>query len=952
MGRGARDTESIDTIASATFRERTAEWHVRPLLLDALTRTRLIEEHAAVSIGVAPISGEVPRGHSPELTRVLDYFRLAPLEGKRVLVAGEAFDEWYLARHPGTPATPLTCDRTRFSSRQSAEHWVFIERVNEFLRSHGHGVEAIGLESDRTRDPVSGDARRMELTAYCDRWSTHAGDSIKFYVNSEDGRPYRADIVRIISGDLNPAGPGFKEELAPGLAGKDCEGRRQEIYSGSYVLVPGAPAMDAVRSFTLQAYIWPTTPGRGLQAIVSRGSARTGAGYALVVAEDGSVGLVLGSEGGSAWRFHTGHTLQSRVWYLVAASYDAHSGEVVVSQTPVVTSGNGGMGPRLLGNSELPVVSTTHVSTSVPPLADTPILIAAASSAPSSGRSIFGGHYTNLESPLQLPLTDALFNGKIDRPRVAAHALSAAQIRDLARAQSAPPESCSQFVVGMWDFSANISAHGIASTHVLDMSGNGLHGHAVNMPARGVTGFNWVGESTGYTQTPEQYAAIHFHDDDVDDARWRLDFEIRLPSSLRSGLYAARLRLVGESGRVGEEYVPFYVRPPRGRPSSRLAVLIPTATYTAYANDRALGDSASIEAEAAKVIGLEPRDLYLMSHPEYGGSLYGVHSDGSGICYWSRLRPILNARPKCRWLVMPGPSSLWGLNADTHLLDWLETKGIAFDVHTDEDLHSEGTDLLAQYRVVLTGSHPEYYSEAMLTAVERYQTNGGRLVYLGGNGFYWVTCFHPDNSAIIEVQRGQAGSRPWAAAPGQYLNAFDGKPGGLWRHRGRIAGKTVGLTCIAQGFESSSYYRRMPDSRRPDCAWIFDGVSSDVVGDYGLQGGGAAGLEIDCAALEFGTPTEAYLLARSEGHASTMMQLPDDILAHCVRGISEGGDTNPAVHADVIYIPLANGGAVFGVGSIAWCGSLSHNDYENDISRITENVIRGFLTRETLASPQ
>ena len=37
------------------------------------------------------------------------------------------------------------------------------------------------------------------------------------------------------------------------------------------------------------------------------------------------------------------------------------------------------------------------------------------------------------------------------------------------------------------------------------------------------------------------------------------------------------------------------------------------------------------------------------------------------------------------------------------------------------------------------------------------------------------------------------------------------------------------------------------------------------------------------------------------------------------------------------------GGAVFSISSIAWCGSLSHDGYANNVSRITENVLRRFL---------
>ena len=33
---------------------------------------------------------------------------------------------------------------------------------------------------------------------------------------------------------------------------------------------------------------------------------------------------------------------------------------------------------------------------------------------------------------------------------------------------------------------------------------------------------------------------------------------------------------------------------------------------------------------------------------------------------------------------------------------------------------------------------------------------------------------------------------------------------------------------------------------------------------------------------------------------------------------------------------------MFSTGSIAWCGCLSHDGYDNAVSRITENVLRRF----------
>ena len=58
----------------------------------------------------------------------------------------------------------------------------------------------------------------------------------------------------------------------------------------------------------------------------------------------------------------------------------------------------------------------------------------------------------------------------------------------------------------------------------------------------------------------------------------------------------------------------------------------------------------------------------------------------------------------------PRGSGVRHLPADLYLLDWLEQMGHRYDVITDEDLHAEGLQLLAPYRVVLTPTHPEYQS--------------------------------------------------------------------------------------------------------------------------------------------------------------------------------------------------------------------------------------------------
>ena len=211
------------------------------------------------------------------------------------------------------------------------------------------------------------------------------------------------------------------------------------------------------------------------------------------------------------------------------------------------------------------------------------------------------------------------------------------------------------------------------------------------------------------------------------------------------------------------------------------------------------------------------------------------------MCYSSRLRPIPNFRPKYRH---GETGSLWGFAADLDLIDWLNARGYRYDVVTDEDLHREGADLLRGYKAVLTGSHPEYYSGAMLDALESFVGGGGRLMYLGGNGFYWVTSYHPDKPHLIEVRKGESGSRAWQARPGEYYHSTSGERGGLWRNRARAPQKLVGVGFSAQGFDASSYFRRMPDSFDPRARFIFEGIGDDEpIGNFGLVGGGAAGHE-------------------------------------------------------------------------------------------------------------
>lgn len=266
--------------------------------------------------------------------------------------------------------------------------------------------------------------------------------------------------------------------------------------------------------------------------------------------------------------------------------------------------------------------------------------------------------------------------------------------------------------------------------------------------------------------------------------------------------------------------------------------------------------------------------------------------------------------------------------------------GHDYDVITDEDLDDEGVELIAPYKAVLTTSHPEYHTAGTLDALAAYTKWGGRLVYLGGNGFYWRVARHRDQPGVLEIRRGEGGIRAWAAEPGEYYNAFDGSYGGLWRRNDRHPQKLCGVGFSAQGLFEGGHCRRRPEADDPRAAWIFEGVDSEILGDFGLSGGGAAGFELDRADRALGTPAHALVVASSEGHGQSFVVVPEELLTHLHTLSGEPGER--LIRADMTYFETQNGGAVFSVGSITFCGSLSHNGYQNDISRILDNVVWRF----------
>ncbi|CAB5695801.1 N,N-dimethylformamidase beta subunit [Delftia tsuruhatensis] len=740
------------------------------------------------------------------------------------------------------------------------------------------------------------------ITGYSDKISVAAGETIAFKVSARPARPYGARLVRIIHGDMNPQGPGYKEEHIPSSIERTYDGREQRIHCGSFAWVGGNRHVARLGAMTLQAIVWPTQPGGRAQTVMCLWNPQTQHGVRLDINARGELEAVLAGAGGTEI-LASGKPLLAREWYSVALSIDAEQGTVTLRQIP----------HRVYARVD--DAACVQQRMAAPALDAQTLLGFAATPALADGRVV----------------GRALMNGKIDRPRLSARALDEAGIRALEDPCFAGMRT--HGVVGVWDFSRRMESETIE-----DISGNQLHGRTVNLPVRAMKGANWTGEEMNWRHAPREYGAMHFHDDAVHDAGWDTDFSLTVPESLPSGLYAAHLRCGDD-----EEFIPFVVRPVPGRTRHRIAYLVPTASYMAYANEHMPTDAPLAQLLTDQVAILRKNDLFLGEQREYGNSCYDVHSDGAGVCYTSRLRPILNMRPKYRsWLGGRG-SALWQFNADTHVIDWLEALGYGFDCLSDEDLHYQGEAALGDHDVLITSSHSEYWSKEMWDAVDAFRARGGRIMSMGGNTWYWRVAFNPVVPGVMEVRRNEDGTRAWAAEPGEYYHSFTGEYGGLWRRQGRAPQMIAGNGFIAQGFDDSSYFLRKEGSFDPRARFIFEGIADDErIGDFGLVGNGAAGLELDHVDRLLGSPPNTLVLASSTGHSDIYQVVAEEIL---INYPGTGGTVSPLVKADLVFYETAAGGAVFSTGSIAWAGSLSHNGYDNNVSRITRNVLDRFLDR-------
>ncbi|KAH8784885.1 hypothetical protein F5883DRAFT_672081 [Diaporthe sp. PMI_573] len=729
-----------------------------------------------------------------------------------------------------------------------------------------------------------------EIVGYAEPWIVTPGDTVAIKVScTEPEYTYRA--VRLIQGiGLEHSPPKAVEEVTEIPRGKS-PGRLQKAMPGSYGQVPSWGSSRQAEGLQVSFHMQPWLLGCSHpQTLVSTLDSIAHTGFSILLNEKDLLDVHVGTEH-KAEVVNTDLRPQKKTWSEVKLTFSGRSVQVSLTHKPFKVE-------------PIPPPTAFEVDLDSEGLVLEPGPLFIAASQLDSG--------SNKGSNLSTGMAD-FFNGRIDGLTFKTHGEQPS-------------------VLAKFDFSLNIS-----SDTIVNVSGHGHNGILVNAPTRAVTGHDWDGSECDWTRAKYGYGAIHFHDDDLDDAAWDTDFTVTIPASARSGAYAVE---VETANGLDTDSITFFVRPTRWTSdnSNKVCLVLSTFTYLAYANERLLDRSSDVFGDDFDVEKtLKSAEFYkIRRHRDFGLSLYDTHSDGSGNCFSSSKRPLLNVRPGYVMWAFSRPREF---SADLMMIGFLERENIPYEILTDHDLHARGSSALHGFNTVITGSHPEYPTLESFNAYTGFARDGGNLMYLGGNGFYWVSALDAGRPHRLEVRRGDVGTRTYTNPGGEHINSLGGRKGGLWRSRGMSCNTLFGIGFSGQGTSPGVPYRRTDASRAPGLAWMFTGVGEGLIGEHGF-GGGASGDEIDRFDVDNGSPEGAVILATSTGHSDEFGITVEDLMFPALKTT---GTQTKLIRSDLVYYVGAGGGAIFSVGSINWYCSLAWDDYDNDIARLTRNVIKGFL---------
>jgi hypothetical protein len=206
------------------------------------------------------------------------------------------------------------------------------------------------------------------------------------------------------------------------------------------------------------------------------------------------------------------------------------------------------------------------------------------------------------------------------------------------------------------------------------------------------------------------------------ECNWIPSYTLAVPQSWPSGVYVAKVTTSVLVPNLIGNYIPFVVRDD-ARTADFLYVQ-PVTTYQAYNN-----------YPSANCVVAE------------GKSLYDWNSSGGRAARVSFRRPLCGNGS--------GGGAGGGSQTDEvfdhemNLIAFLERQGLDVTYATSIDLHRTTPSRLAEYRVIFSVSHDEYWTTAMRDNVEEARDRGVDLAFFAGNAAYWQVRLEDGDQTIV-----------------------------------------------------------------------------------------------------------------------------------------------------------------------------------------------------------
>ena len=393
--------------------------------------------------------------------------------------------------------------------------------------------------------------------------------------------------------------------------------------------------------------------------------------------------------------------------------------------------------------------------------------------------------------------------------------------------------------------------------------------------------------TTAYTATPVYDECSINIDQGV--TGWP-EISLELPSNLTSGLYSIVIEPDSSvAATTNKSYIPFVVR--NNKPAH------------------------------APILYIESNLTWVAYNPWGGGCVYNNMTGNTISSYGYTL--ISSQKP----MQTEDPEQGYGTEAgeDAWFIKWMQENGYQYDVISDYDFDANPS-IINGYKAVVTASHSEYWTAAMVASIRTYIAGGGNVVNTGGNVMYYKAVIGAAAGAPAksQVQILRAPFPNGAASDGTI--GLDGLVGGKWNGTMGISESSVFGTVLNTSYQLSQTGLKVLQPSN----WVFEGTGvteNQMIGETGKDS----------------PPYSGFGWNGNAGASGWEVNVVDSNSPAGIIKLASG--TNPGGGADMTYYENANGGGVFSASSITYAGALAVDPI---LSRMQKNVFDKFLGKQVV----